>query len=124
MKKDGCMKNIEDIVVVGATNRFSSEHLVGSGSFGMAYKGSLRFQKDQVAIKIFKLDIYGADRNFNAECEALMNVRHQNVLKIITACSSVDSTEADFKAIVFQYMPNGNLEMWLHPKGHASNKMF
>jgi serine/threonine protein kinase len=88
----------------------------------MVYKGSLQFQKDQVAIKIFKLDIYGADRSFNAECEALRNVRHRNLVKIITTCSSVDSIGADFKAIVFQYMPNGNLEKWLHPKGHESEK--
>jgi hypothetical protein len=119
-QSDGCIKNISYEDIIGATNKFSSEHLIGSGSFGMVYKGSLQFQKDQVAIKIFKLDIYGADRSFNAECEALRNVRHRNVVKIITTCSSVDSTGEDFKAIVFQYMPNGNLEIWLHPKGGAS----
>uniref|UniRef100_A0A453J6T3 Receptor kinase-like protein Xa21 n=1 Tax=Aegilops tauschii subsp. strangulata TaxID=200361 RepID=A0A453J6T3_AEGTS len=99
-----------------ATDRFSSANLIGYGSFGRVYKGSLQFQADQVAIKIFDLDINGADRSFIAECEALRNVRHRNLVKIITSCSSVDHTGADFKALVFPYMPNGNLEMWLHLK--------
>ncbi|VAI25202.1 unnamed protein product [Triticum turgidum subsp. durum] len=102
--------------LVRATDRFSSANLIGSGSFGRVYKGSLQLQSDQVAIKIFDLDINGADRSFIAECEALRNVRHRNLVKIITSCSSVDHTGADFKALVFPYMPNGNLEMWLHVK--------
>ncbi|KAM3191976.1 hypothetical protein ACQJBY_069299 [Aegilops geniculata] len=104
--------------IVKATDRFSCANLIGSGSFGRVYKGSLQFQEDQVAIKIFDLDIYGAHRSFIAECEALRNVRHRNLVKIITSCSSVDHTGADFKALVFPYMPNGNLEMWLHPADH------
>ncbi|KAM3212261.1 hypothetical protein ACQJBY_065374 [Aegilops geniculata] len=104
--------------IVKATDRFSSANLIGSGSFGRVYKGSLQFQEDQVAIKIFDLDIYGAHRSFIAECEALRNARHRNLVKIITSCSSVDHTGADFKALVFPYMPNGNLEMWLHPADH------
>ncbi|VAI10857.1 unnamed protein product [Triticum turgidum subsp. durum] len=102
--------------LVRATDRFSSANLIGYGSFGRVYKGSLQFQEDQVAIKIFDLDINGADRSFIAECEALRNVRHRNLVKIITSCSSVDHTGEDFKALVFPYMPNGNLEMWLHLK--------
>ncbi|XP_044979944.1 LRR receptor-like serine/threonine-protein kinase EFR [Hordeum vulgare subsp. vulgare] len=102
--------------LVRATDRFSSANLIGSGSFGRVYKGSLQFHADQVAIKIFDLDINGAGRSFIAECEALRNVRHRNLVKIITSCSSVDHTGADFKALVFPYMPNGNLEMWLHLK--------
>uniref|UniRef100_A0A453SBY9 Receptor kinase-like protein Xa21 n=1 Tax=Aegilops tauschii subsp. strangulata TaxID=200361 RepID=A0A453SBY9_AEGTS len=119
------IKNISYEDIVRATNKFSSANLIGSGSFGTVYKGTLQFkkdqvaiklQKDQVAIKIFNLNNYGANRSFIAECEALRNVRHRNLVKIITSCSSVDSTGADFKALVFQYMPNGNLEMWLHPE--------
>jgi tRNA A-37 threonylcarbamoyl transferase component Bud32 len=110
------MKKLSYEDIVRATDRFSSANLIGSGSFGVVYKGSLYRPDDQVAIKIFNLNIYGADRSFIAECEALRNARHRNLVKIITSCSSVDSTGKDFKALVFQFMPNGNLEMWLHPK--------
>uniref|UniRef100_A0ACD6AGR4 Uncharacterized protein n=1 Tax=Avena sativa TaxID=4498 RepID=A0ACD6AGR4_AVESA len=110
--------------IVRATDRFSSLNLIGSGSFGVVYKGSLSRQEDQVAIKIFNLDVYGADRSFIAECEALRNARHRNLVKIITSCSSMDSTGKDFKALVFQYMPNGNLEMWLHPKVTEHGKRY
>ncbi|KAK1610970.1 hypothetical protein QYE76_034643 [Lolium multiflorum] len=110
------MKKLSYEDIVRATDRFSPANLIGSGSFGVVYKGSLNHPDDQVAIKIFNLNIYGAGRSFIAECEALRNARHRNLVKIITSCSSVDSTGRDFKALVFQYMPNGNLEMWLHPK--------
>ncbi|VAI77746.1 unnamed protein product [Triticum turgidum subsp. durum] len=113
---DEHVKKISYEDIARSTNRFSPANQIGSGSFGVVYKGSLKLQKDQVAIKIFNLNNYGANRSFIAECEALRNVRHRNLVKIITSCSSVDSTGADFKALVFQYMPNGNLEMWLHPE--------
>ncbi|KAM0068930.1 putative protein kinase RLK-Pelle-LRR-XII-1 family [Helianthus debilis subsp. tardiflorus] len=50
-----------------------------------------------------------------AECEALRNIRHRNLVKIITSCSSVDYQGNDFKALIYEYMPNGSLERWLHP---------
>ncbi|CAL5053514.1 unnamed protein product [Urochloa decumbens] len=116
------MRSITYKDIVKATDRFSSENLVGSGSFGMVYKGNIDIQEDQVAIKIFNLGICGVQRSFVAECEALRNIRHRNLVKILTVCSSVDYTGAEFKALVFQYMPNGSLEMWLHPKDHAYGK--
>ncbi|XP_050111671.1 probable LRR receptor-like serine/threonine-protein kinase At3g47570 [Malus sylvestris] len=49
------------------------------------------------------------------ECEALRNFKHRNLVRIITACSSVDSLGNDFKALVYEYMEKGSLEKWLHP---------
>uniref|UniRef100_A0A0E0E391 Receptor kinase-like protein Xa21 n=1 Tax=Oryza meridionalis TaxID=40149 RepID=A0A0E0E391_9ORYZ len=115
---NGDMEKITYQDIVKATNGFSSANLIGSGSFGTVYKGNLEFRQDQVAIKIFNLSTYGAHRSFAAECEALKNVRHRNLVKVITVCSSVDSTGADFRALVFEYIQNGNLDMWLHPKEH------
>ena len=34
---------------------------------------------------------------------------------MLTACSGVDYRGQDFKALVYEFMENGNLEEWLHP---------
>ncbi|MQL77259.1 hypothetical protein Taro_009666 [Colocasia esculenta] len=107
-----------------ATEGFSAENLVGAGSFGTVYKGMLTLNTGgdddgivakTVAVKVFDLQQHDAAKNFVAECEALRSVRHRNLAKIITSCSSTDSNGHDFKALVFQFMPNGSLERWLHP---------
>uniref|UniRef100_A0A803MKC2 non-specific serine/threonine protein kinase n=1 Tax=Chenopodium quinoa TaxID=63459 RepID=A0A803MKC2_CHEQI len=54
-----------------------------------------------VAIKTFNLEHHGSLKSFIAECEVLRSIRHRNLLKVITACSSVDNQGRDFKALVF-----------------------
>lgn len=105
--------------IVKATNRFSSTNLVGSGSFGTVYKGTMAFDLNPVTIKVFNLNFHGASRSFIAECEALRHIRHRNLVKIITSCCTMDPTGAEFKALIFQYKANGSLDMWLHPKSHG-----
>ncbi|KAJ9160385.1 hypothetical protein P3X46_025792 [Hevea brasiliensis] len=98
-----------------ATDGFSSANLVGTGSFGSVYKGILDEGGPMIAVKVLNLQHHGAAKSFMAECEALRNIRHRNLVKIITACSGVDYQGNDFKALVYEYMDNGNLEKWLHP---------
>ncbi|XP_062198033.1 receptor kinase-like protein Xa21 isoform X1 [Phragmites australis] len=105
--------------LVKATNCFSATNLLGSGSFGSVYKGELDDQAGEstnlVAVKVLKLQTPGAVKSFIAECEALRNLRHRNLVKIVTACLSIDNNGNDFKAIVYDFMPCGSLEGWLHP---------
>ncbi|KAL7247803.1 hypothetical protein ACSBR2_002671 [Camellia fascicularis] len=98
-----------------ATNGLSPFNLIGEGGYGSVYKGILNSDEQIVAMKMLKLHEHGANKSFVTECEALKNIRHRNLVKIITACSSIDFKGNDFKALVFEFMENGSLDNWLHP---------
>ncbi|XP_063941658.1 probable LRR receptor-like serine/threonine-protein kinase At3g47570 [Daucus carota subsp. sativus] len=98
-----------------ATNEFSPDNLIGEGKYGSVYEGTLESIEHIVAIKVLNVEVHGASKNFLAECETLRSVRHRNLIKIITACSSTDFKGNDFRALVFEFMINGSLDNWLHP---------
>ncbi|CAN1137309.1 Probable LRR receptor-like serine/threonine-protein kinase At3g47570 [Linum perenne] len=100
-----------------ATNGFSIANQIGVGSFGSVYKGVLNEIGEasiNIAVKVFNLQRRGASKSFMAECEALKNIRHKNLVRIVTVCSSVDHEGNDFKALIYEFLANGSLEDWLH----------
>ncbi|KAK4745005.1 hypothetical protein SAY87_011317 [Trapa incisa] len=99
-----------------ATDGFSSTNLIGTGSFGSVYKGALDLSEKVVAIKVLNLAQYGASKSFMAECQALRNIRHRNLVKVLTACSGFDYQGNDFKALIYEFMANGSIDEWLHPR--------
>ena len=102
--------------LVRATNGFSLTNKVGLGKYGSVYKGRIEYEEHHtVAIKVFKLDQLGATKSFLAECEALRNTRHRNLVRVITVCSTSDPIGNEFKALVLEFMVNGDLESWLYP---------
>ncbi|KAJ6824803.1 receptor kinase-like protein Xa21 [Iris pallida] len=117
--------------LVKATNEFSEENLIGSGNYGSVYRGTLDDHEHGtkfIAVKVFNLQQLGALTSFVAECDAFKNIRHRNLIKILTACSSVDFKGDDFKALIFEFKPNGSLESWLYmeennPSGQKTLKL-
>ncbi|KAL0332444.1 UNVERIFIED_CONTAM: putative receptor-like protein kinase [Sesamum calycinum] len=99
-----------------ATEGFSSKNLIGAGSFGAVYVGTSGPGEVPIAVKVLKIHQPGASKNFMAECKALTNIRHRNLVKLVTVCSGTDYKGKDFKAFVYPYMSNGSLETWLHPE--------
>ncbi|GKC52175.1 kinase-like domain-containing protein [Tanacetum coccineum] len=104
-----------------ATDGFSVANLIGEGGFSSVYKGIIDSDDDKyVAIKVLHLQNRGARKSFVSECKAWQNIRHRNLLKIITSCSSVDFQGNDFKALVYEFMPKGNVHDWLHSRSSTS----
>ncbi|CAN0825822.1 Probable LRR receptor-like serine/threonine-protein kinase At3g47570, partial [Linum grandiflorum] len=96
-----------------ATDGFSPANEIGRGGSGTVYKGILECPDDEsiaVAVKVLNLVCHRGYKSFVAECEALRNARHRNLVKVVTV------------AIVYEFMENGSLDDWLHNnRGTSTN---
>ncbi|KAJ4780049.1 Leucine-rich receptor-like protein kinase family protein [Rhynchospora pubera] len=110
------LRSVSYYDLVRATENFASKHIIGRGTFGTVYKAIMIFENvTTVAVKVLNLEKHGSLRSFVSECETLRNVRHRNLIKVLSSCSSIDQHGNDFKALIFEFMPNGSLAEWLHP---------
>ncbi|KAJ4773990.1 U-box domain-containing protein kinase family protein [Rhynchospora pubera] len=97
--------------LVQATENFSDSRKIGEGGFGCVYKGFLR--NTLVAIKKLHLQSLQDRSNFEQEIVILSKLRHPNLVTLIGACSEAS-------ALVYEYLPNGNLEDRLMCTGDTS----
>ncbi|GAB2231871.1 hypothetical protein Drorol1_Dr00010888 [Drosera rotundifolia] len=105
-------------MLLKATDGFLPANLIGMGSFGSVYKGVITISdatEVPIAVKVLDLQRRGSTKSFVAECEALTRIRHRNLVKIISACSSIDFKGNDFKALIYEFISNGSLDQWLYP---------
>ncbi|GAU35484.1 hypothetical protein TSUD_384390 [Trifolium subterraneum] len=109
----GIPKRISHYELVKATNGFSESNLLGKGGFGSVYQGMLSSGK-MVAVKVLDLTLEATSRSFDAECNAMRNLRHRNLVQVISSCSN-----DDFKSLVMEFMSNGSVEKWLYSENYC-----
>ncbi|KAL4190315.1 hypothetical protein AMTRI_Chr07g75120 [Amborella trichopoda] len=99
------------------TNGYDSTNLIGIGSFGSVYKGTLS-DGMVVAVKVLHLKHHRDFKSFIAECKALSEIRQRDLIKLVTCCITHGAQGNDFKALILQYMCIGSLNKWVHPLSH------
>ncbi|CAK7340699.1 unnamed protein product [Dovyalis caffra] len=93
-----------------ATNGFSDANLLGRGSFGSVYKASIDDTVSFVAVKVLNEDSRQSYKSLKRECQILSGIKHRNLVKMIGSIWS-----SQFKALILEFIGNGNLEQHLYP---------
>lgn len=91
------------------TNNFSKGNVLGSGGFGVVYKGELH-DGTAIAVKRMECGAMGTKgtNEFLAEIDVLTKVRHRHLVALLGSC--VNENE---KLLVYEYMPQGTLAQHL-----------
>uniref|UniRef100_A0A7N0ZXU5 non-specific serine/threonine protein kinase n=1 Tax=Kalanchoe fedtschenkoi TaxID=63787 RepID=A0A7N0ZXU5_KALFE len=99
-----------------ATDNFSSKNLIGKGGFGYVYKGTLS-DGTVVAVKKIVESGFEGDADFCNEVEIISNLKHRNLVPLRGCCVESGNSEEDAsdRYLVYDYMPNGNLDSHLFP---------
>ncbi|KAI3861846.1 hypothetical protein MKX03_001702 [Papaver bracteatum] len=95
--------------LVEATSMFSEQ--IGEGAFGPVYRGVLPNSESQVAVKKVPGDAKYGSKEFTAEIQSLGKLRHQNLVFLHGYCENEGQL-----LLVYDYMPNGSVDMFLYPK--------
>ncbi|XP_042011791.1 phytosulfokine receptor 2-like [Salvia splendens] len=94
--------------LVAATQNFSSDLIIGDGSFGLVYKA--RLSSDAVvAVKRLSPDAFQGLREFRAEMETLGRIRHPNIVQILGFCSTGQD-----RVLIYEFIEKGSLDQWLY----------
>ncbi|KAL8122912.1 serine/threonine-protein kinase RIPK-like [Apium graveolens] len=108
-------KNIQNFTVDELkliTNNFSSCNFIGKGGFGPVYKGVIDDRispgvaaHQTVAVKLLDLNSRQGHREWLAEVIFLGQLAHPHLVKLIGYCC-----EDENRLLVYEYIPQGNLE--------------
>ncbi|XP_015581090.3 probable receptor-like protein kinase At1g11050 isoform X2 [Ricinus communis] len=108
-----------------ATDNFSQKNFIGRGGFGFVYKGVLSDGTTVAVKRIIESDFQG-DTEFCNEVEIISNLKHRNLVPL-RGCCVVDEDEdyiekGSQRYLVYDYMPNGNLDDHLFPSTDNRNE--
>ncbi|XP_011010010.1 PREDICTED: probable receptor protein kinase TMK1 [Populus euphratica] len=92
-----------------ATDNFAQKNQLGSGGFGIVYKGELE-DGTKIAVKRMEAGVMGSKAvdEFQAEIAVLSKVRHRHLVSLLGY-----SIEGNERLLVYEYMPQGALSMHL-----------
>ncbi|GAQ78697.1 L domain-like protein kinase superfamily [Klebsormidium nitens] len=115
-------KEIPLAVLQTATDNFSEANWVGTGGFGLVYRGVLPVsqcpekvrgkkptQDLEVAVKVLDVDTTLSDQRFKTQMELLGRLKHKYLVELIGYCM-----EGNVRMLVYEFMAFGSLADHLH----------
>ncbi|CAL9079621.1 unnamed protein product [Musa textilis] len=90
-----------------ATDGFSENHILGTGSYGTVYAGKFSNNKQVAVKKIKNRDRDSIDQVMN-EIRLVSSVNHPNLVRLLGCC-----VERGEQILVYEYMPHGTLAQHL-----------
>ncbi|KAI3976263.1 hypothetical protein MKX01_021805 [Papaver californicum] len=97
--------------LMGITEGFSRQNIIGEGGFGAVYKGQLPDGRI-VAVKQLKAGSGQGEREFRAEVDIISRVHHRHLVSLVGYCI------ADVqRLLVYEFVPNNTLEHHIHTPG-------
>ncbi|KAF8396046.1 hypothetical protein HHK36_017658 [Tetracentron sinense] len=88
-----------------ATGNFHSKNELGRGGFGTVYKGILKENNMEIAVKRLSKESRHGKQEFLAEVTTISRLRHKNLVKLIGWCY-----ESKELLLVYELMPKGSLD--------------
>jgi hypothetical protein len=104
--------------LLAATNGFKDTMFLGRGGFGDVYKGVLPHSKHAVAVKRVSPESKQGMKEFMAEIIILGHLRHRNLVQLLGYCRHQQQL-----LLVYEYMPSGSLDSYLHPQDHNTTHL-
>uniref|UniRef100_A0A3N7EVB0 non-specific serine/threonine protein kinase n=1 Tax=Populus trichocarpa TaxID=3694 RepID=A0A3N7EVB0_POPTR len=89
--------------ITKSTNNFSEANHIGSGGYGMVYRGMLPTGQ-LIAIKRCRQGSVQGGLEFNSEIEVLTRVHHKNVVNLVGFCF-----ERGEQMLIYEFVRNGSL---------------
>jgi serine/threonine protein kinase len=111
----GNMQPNEHLIANRFRFRNSQSDLLGRGGMGEVYHGIDLETGEDVAIKVLKPDLVASDpelvERFNRECQALRQLNHPNIVKMLSAVTEQDpATGTEIQYLVMEYVGGGSLQ--------------
>ncbi|VFQ99762.1 unnamed protein product [Cuscuta campestris] len=88
-----------------ATENFEEKKKLGSGGYGVVYKGCLAVEKMEIAVKLFSRENIKGEDDFLAELTIINRLRHKHLVKLLGWCHKYGKL-----LLVYEYMPHGSLD--------------